>query len=89
MFEAIQKTLILLFLIGIGLALRSKIKSKTEINGLKEIILSIALPSTVFIALMGIKISFSLLIYPIVIIGFNFFLFFLIPYILPIFGSWA
>ncbi|MES2794619.1 MAG: hypothetical protein V4683_01570 [Bacteroidota bacterium] len=86
MFEAIQKTLILLFLIGIGLALRSKIKSKTEINGLKEIILSIALPSTVFIALMGIKISFSLLIYPIVIIGFNFFLFFLIPYILPIFG---
>lgn len=86
MVEAVQKTLILLLLIGIGLALRSKIKNKTEINGVKEIILSIALPSTVFIALMGIKISFSLLIYPILTLGFNFFIFLTAPYFLPIFG---
>ena len=86
MIEALQKTLLLLLLIGLGLALRSKIKSKTEITGIKEIILSIALPATVFIALMGIKMSFSLLIYPILILAFNFFIFFLTPVILPIFG---
>jgi malate permease and related proteins len=86
MIEALQKTLILLLLIGLGLALRSKIKNKTEITGIKEIILSIALPATVFIALMGIKMSFSLLIYPILILAFNFFIFFLTPVILPIFG---
>jgi malate permease and related proteins len=86
MFEAIQKTLTLLFLIGIGLALRSKLKNKTEINGVKEIILSIALPATVFIALMGIKISLSLLIYPLLILAFNFFIFYTTPIILPFFG---
>jgi len=86
MVEAVQKTLILLLLIGIGFALRGKIKNKTEINGVKEIILSIALPSTVFIALMGIKISLSLLIYPILILAFNFFIFLSAPYFLPIFG---
>jgi malate permease and related proteins len=86
MLEALQKTLILLLLIGLGLALRTKIKNKTEINGIKEVILSVALPSTVFIALMGIKISLSLLIYPILILGFNFFIFFLTPLFLPVFG---
>ena len=86
MIEALQKTSILLLLIGLGLGLRFKIKNKTEITGIKEIILSIALPATVFIALMGIKMSFSLLIYPILIVGFNFFIFFLTPAILPIFG---
>ena len=86
MIEALQKTLILLLLIGLGLALRSKIKNKTEISGIKEIILSIALPATVFIALMGIKMSFSLLIYPVLILSFNFFIFLLTPAILPIFG---
>ncbi len=86
MVEAVQKTLILLLLIGLGLALRSKIKNKTEINGIKEIILSIALPSTVFIALMGIKISASLLIYPVLVLAFNFFIYLTAPYCLPIFG---
>lgn len=86
MVEAVQKTLILLLLIGLGLALRSKIKNKTEINGIKEIILSIALPSTVFIALMGIKISASLLIYPVLVLAFNFFIYLTAPYFLPIFG---
>jgi hypothetical protein len=86
MLEALQKTLILLLLIGLGLALRSKFKNKTEINGVKEIILSIALPATVFIALMGIKMSFSLLIFPLVTLAFNFFIFFSMPLILPFFG---
>jgi malate permease and related proteins len=86
MFEAVQKTLILLSLIGLGLALKSKLKNKMELNGVKEIILSIALPATVFIALMGIKISFSLLIYPVLILAFNFFIFYTTPLFLPIFG---
>ncbi len=86
MIEALQKTMTLLLLIGLGLALRSKFKTKTEINGVKEIILSIALPATVFIALMGVKMSFSLLIYPFVILAFNFFIYFSMPLILPFFG---
>lgn len=86
MIEALQKTLTLLLLIGLGLALRSKFKNKTEINGVKEIILSIALPATVFIALMGIKMSFSLLIFPLVTLAFNFFIYFSMPLILPFFG---
>lgn len=86
MVEAVQKTLILLLLIGLGFALRGKIKNKTEINGVKEIILSVALPSTVFIALMGIKISLSLLIYPLLVLAFNFFIYLTTPYFLPIFG---
>lgn len=86
MIEAIEKTLTLLLLIGLGLALRSKFRNKTEINGIKEVILSIALPATVFIALMGIKMNASLLIYPVVVLLFNFFIYFCMPLVMPFFG---
>ena len=82
---ALQKTFILILLIVIGLALRSKIKSKTELTGIKEIILSVALPATVFVALMGVKIDSSLLIYPLITLAFNFFIYFSMPYILLLF----
>ncbi|MFL0162279.1 AEC family transporter [Aquirufa salirivi] len=86
MIDAIEKTLTLILLIGLGVALRRKIKNKSEIQGLKEVILSVALPATVFIALMGIKISLSLLIYPIILVCFNFFIFLSAPYFLTFFG---
>ncbi len=86
MVDAIEKTLTLIFLIGLGIALRRRIKNKSEIQGLKEVILSVALPATVFIALMGIKMSASLLIYPIILVCFNFFIFFTAPYFLVFFG---
>ncbi|MCZ2473231.1 hypothetical protein G9H62_10285 [Aquirufa ecclesiirivi] len=86
MIDAIEKTLTLILLIGLGVALRKKIKNKSEIQGLKEVILSVALPATVFIALMGIKMSLSLLIYPIILVCFNFFIFLTAPYFLPFFG---
>ncbi|MFD2521173.1 AEC family transporter [Emticicia soli] len=82
---ALQKTFILILLIVIGLGLRSKIKSKTELNGIKEMILSVALPSTVFVALMGVKIDSTLLIYPLITLAFNFFIYLSMPYILTIF----
>ena len=82
---ALQKTFILLLLIVIGLALRSKFKSKTELNGIKEMILSVALPSTVFVALMGVKIDSTLLIYPLITLAFNFFIYLSMPYILTLF----
>ncbi|HEY1055597.1 MAG TPA: hypothetical protein VGE24_10685, partial [Emticicia sp.] len=73
--------MILILLIVIGLGLRSKIKGKTELNGIKELILSVALPSTVFVALMGVKIDSSLLIYPLITLAFNFFIYLSMPYI--------
>ncbi|RYU94830.1 hypothetical protein [Emticicia agri] len=82
---ALQKTFILLLLIVIGLALRSKFKSKTELNGIKEMILSVALPSTVFVALMGVKIDSTLIIYPLITLAFNFFIYLSMPYILTLF----
>lgn len=82
---ALQKTFILILLIVIGLALRSKFKSKTELNGIKEMILSVALPSTVFVALMGVKIDSTLLIYPLITLAFNFFIYLSMPYILTLF----
>lgn len=82
---ALQKTFILLLLIVIGLGLRSKIRNKTELNGIKEMILSVALPSTVFVALMGVKIDSTLIIYPLITLAFNFFIYLSMPYILALF----
>ena len=55
--EALQKSLTLIFLILIGLFLKSKFKNKEMTNGLKELVLTVALPSTIFIALMKKKLS--------------------------------
>ncbi|PLK43688.1 hypothetical protein [Emticicia sp. TH156] len=82
---ALQKTCILILLIVIGLGLRSKIRNKTELNGIKEMILSVALPSTVFVALMGVKIDSTLIVYPLITLAFNFFIYLSMPYILALF----
>jgi len=80
---AIQKTLSFLLLIGIGLLLKKKISKKEHLGGIKTLILSIALPATIFIALLKINIDTSLLALPILALGFNLIVFMVAKYVLP------
>ncbi|MCF2487138.1 hypothetical protein [Dyadobacter sp. CY347] len=86
MSDALQKTITLLLLIGLGLLLKSKFKNKDQTNGIKEIILSVALPSTIFISLMKIEVDSSMIIIPLVTLVFNFLMFFSAPLAFSLFG---
>lgn len=86
MSEAILKTIILVLLIGVGLLLKSKFGAKDKLEGIKEIVLSVALPSTIFIALLKIELDISLLFVPIVVLLFNFLMFLITPIVLNSFG---
>ncbi|RPG28647.1 MAG: permease [Muricauda sp. TMED12] len=82
----IQKTIVFLFFIFIGFLLKVKFKSKEEITGIKKVILNLALPATIFIALLGINVELHLLILPLLALGLNLLLFFAMPLILPLMG---
>jgi predicted permease len=84
--EAILKTIILVLLIGVGFILKSKFGGKDKLDGIKEIVLSVALPSTIFIALLKIELDISLLFVPLVVLVFNFIMFFITPLVLSSFG---
>jgi predicted permease len=81
-----EKTLVFLAFILLGVVLKTKFKSKQEVNGIKKIILNLALPATIFIALLGIKIEASLLLLPLMALAFNVLLFAISPFLLPIVG---
>lgn len=68
---AITKTISLLALIGVGYLFQSKIASKDHREGIKTLILSLALPATIFIALLQIDFRSELIAIPILAIGFN------------------
>lgn len=82
----IQKTIVFLFFIFIGILLKAKFKSKEEITGIKKVILNLALPATIFIALLGVKVELPLLILPLLALGLNVLLFFSMSVILPPLG---
>ncbi|UWX54825.1 permease [Maribacter litopenaei] len=82
----LQKTFTFLLFIGIGLLLKFKFGSKEELTGIKKIILNLALPATIFIALLGIQIDAALLSLPFLALGLNILLFLLFPYIMPVTG---
>ncbi|WP_020528164.1 AEC family transporter [Flexithrix dorotheae] len=69
--SAFAKTITLLILIGVGVMLRGKIATKEKITGIKNIILSVALPATIFLALLKINIDVNLLLLPVIAIVFN------------------
>lgn len=81
-----EKTLVFLVFIVLGIILKTKFKSPQEINGIKKIILNLALPATIFIALLGIKVEASLLLLPLMALVFNLLLFAISPFLLPIVG---
>jgi len=83
---ALQKTLVFILLIAIGYVLRTKFNAKSEIKGIKAIILNVALPSTIFIALLKIEIQSDILLLPILALGLNIILFTIAKYFLPHLG---
>lgn len=68
---ALQKTLELLLIIGLGLLLQKKV-AKEDLKGIKTLILSVALPATIFVALLKIELKGSLLVFPLIALVFNF-----------------
>jgi len=83
---AIQKTLALLLLILIGLLLKSKVNSREQLGGIKLLILSIALPATIFVALLKINIEPNLMFLPLLALAFNLIMLLAAYYCLPLFG---
>ena len=79
---AIEKSISFLLFIAIGILLRKKINVGNETKGIKSLILSIALPVTIFLALLKINIDFQLILFPIMAIGFNLILFLVAPLML-------
>lgn len=76
----------LIMFIVIGILLKKKISTKQEIKGIKAMILSIALPATIFVALLKIEINQSLLLLPLLALGANFLLFIGLKEIVKILG---
>jgi len=83
---ALQKTVAFLFLIALGLVLRKKLVAKEQLAGVKMIILSVALPAMIFVALLNIKIELQLLYLPVLALAFNLVMAALSNYMLPVFG---
>ncbi|MBW1297854.1 AEC family transporter [Aquimarina litoralis] len=82
----IQKTIVFGVFILIGFLLKRKFTSKAETQGLKKIILNLALPATIFIALMGVDVDPSLLTLPFLALVINGLLFWIFPFVLPMVG---
>ena len=83
---ALQKTLALLLLILLGFTLRRKINAKEKIDGIKTLILSVALPAMIFVALLKIDVEPTLLFLPVLALAFNLVMLAASRYILPVFG---
>ena len=83
---ALQKTLELLLIIGIGVLLQRKLSGKAQLEGIKVIILNVALPATIFLALLKVELDPSMLFLPALALGFNLFLFVAVRYTLGYFA---
>lgn len=83
---ALEKALTFILFLIVGFLIRKKFGSKEQVNGIKNMILTIALPATIFVALMGVEVKASMLIYPALALVFNFILYGLTPLFLKLFG---
>ena len=83
---AIEKSLSLVIFIFLGILLKKKFSKGDEINGLKNLILTLALPATIFIALLKINIDKELLLLPVLAIIFNVLLFLVSPFLVALLG---
>jgi len=86
MSDGVVKAISFIVFIFIGVLLKQKFTSKDEINGLKKIILYLALPATIFIALLKVDISTKFLAWPFIALGLNLFLFLVTPVLLLFLG---
>lgn len=82
---ALEKSLTFLLFILVGFLIRRSFTNKEQVNGIKNIILTIALPATIFVALMGVEVKLSMLLYPALALGINLLLLLVIPALLRLF----
>ena len=82
----IEKTVVFLLFIFLGVLLKAKFKSPEEVNGIKKIILNLALPATIFIALLGIEVEAHLVFLPLLALALNVLLFLVLPFLLLLTG---
>ena len=66
-----QQIFVFIALILLGFLLRSKIKNPQELAGIKKVILYLALPAVIFIALLKIKLEIQFLWLPVIAIVIN------------------
>ena len=78
-----EKTISFLILISIGVLFKSKIQNKEQLNTIKTLILTIALPAVIFSALLKIDLTASSIYPPLLVLSFNFLIFLSVRYILP------
>jgi malate permease and related proteins len=76
--SSLEITFSLLLLIVLGYLFKGKIKSKEQREGIRLIILSIALPATIFIALLKVKFSPELILVPVLALLFNLLVYFIL-----------
>jgi malate permease and related proteins len=76
--SSLETTISLLLLILLGYLFRGKFKIREQREGLRTIILSLALPATILIALLKINFSIELIIIPILAMAFNLIMYFLV-----------
>ena len=74
-------------MIGLGLALQRKVQSSEQLKGLKLLILSVALPATIFVALLRVDLSENMLVFPLVALAINGAMLGLTRVCRPVFGS--
>ena len=82
---ALEKSLTFLLFILVGFLIRRSFSNKEQVNGIKNLILTIALPATIFVALMGVEVKLSMLVYPALALAFNLLLYWLMPVLLRLF----
>ena len=86
MSDGLIKAISFILFICIGFLLKNKFRVKEEINGIKKIILLLALPATIFIALLKIELNTSFVLLPFLVLAFNVFLYLITPALLIILG---
>jgi len=69
--NSVSTTISLLLLILVGYIFRKKITGKEQRDGIRAIILGLALPATIFIALLKVEFSIELIFVPILALAFN------------------
>lgn len=81
-----HKTAVFLVFISIGILMKWKMPSPAEQAGIKKIVLNLALPATIFIALIGVEVRTSFLVLPAMALALNGLLFLGFGPVLPWLG---
>jgi predicted permease len=77
MSSALTKTVYLILIIFIGYLFNKKIHTKEQKDGIKTLILGLALPATIFIALLKIEFSAEMIVVPVLALTFNMIVYFM------------